>query len=74
MLIEQITAYGSFELIYLGLATAGKFLPTVFALYTGLSQQGRQIVLILALIFGRKIFVRIVELLKRFKNYLIDKL
>lgn len=74
MLIEQVTVYGSFELLYLAISAVGDILPTVYAWYTNLSFQMRQVVLVAMLFSGKKLLTRIFELLNQFKTYLNDRL
>ena len=66
--------YGSFELLYLAISAVGDILPTVYAWYTNLSFQMRQVVLVAMLFSGKKLLTRIFELLNQFKTYLNDRL
>ena len=74
MLIEQVTVYGSFELLYLAISAVGDILPTVYAWYINLSFQMRQVVLVAMLFSGKKLLTRIFERLNQFKTYLNDRL
>lgn len=74
MLIEQVTVYGSFELLYLALSAVGDILPTVYNFYLTLSFQWRQVFLVFCLILGKNLFAVIMERLGAFKQYLNNKL
>ena len=66
--------YGSFELLYIAISAVGNTLPTVYAWYSNLSFQMRQVVLVATILGGKKLLTRIFELLSKFKSYLNDKL
>lgn len=74
LLIEQVTLYGSFELLYLAIKTVGSYLPTVISHFSNLELTTKQLILIFVLAFLYKPFIKITERLLEFKKLLEERL
>lgn len=74
MLIEQVTVYGGFELLYLSLKSVAKIFATLLGYSAALPPELGELYKLLFIPLCAYLGVKIYNIIKSFFNYLNDKL